>query len=91
MTTGVAKSLNVVLKDARDLPILWLLEELRDLLQKWFGNRKQQALSMTNELITWAKGEFHMRYNTSSTYEVEAINLMKYNVKYNGLSDHVNL
>ena len=32
MTTGVAKSLNVVLKDARDLPILWLVEELRNLL-----------------------------------------------------------
>ena len=52
MTTGVAKSLNVVLKDARDLPILWLVEELRNLLQKWFGNCKQQALSMTNELTT---------------------------------------
>ena len=32
-----------------------------------------------------------MRYNTSSTYEVEAINLIEYNVKYNGVSDHVNL
>ena len=28
MTTGVVESLNVVLKDARDLPI-WLIEELR--------------------------------------------------------------
>ena len=91
MTTGVAESLNVVLKDARDLPILWLIEELRNLLQKWFANRKQQTLSMTNELTTWAEGELRMRYNTSSTYEVEEINLMEYNVKYNGVSDHVNL
>ena len=30
MTTGVIESLNVVLKDARDLPILWLVEELRN-------------------------------------------------------------
>ena len=32
MTMGVAESLNVVLKDARDLPMLWLIEELRNLL-----------------------------------------------------------
>ena len=32
-----------------------------------------------------------MRYNTPSTCEVESINLMEYNVKYNGLSDQVNL
>ena len=51
MTMGIAKSLNAILKDVRDL-ILWLVEELRNLHQKWFANRKQQALSMTNELTT---------------------------------------
>ena len=50
MTTGIAESLNVVLKDGRDLPILQLIEELRNLLQKWFANCKQQALLMTTEL-----------------------------------------
>ena len=81
MTTGIAESLNVVLKDARDLPILQLIEELRYLLQKWFANRKQQALSMTIELTTWADGKHRIRFNTSLTYKVEAINSMKYNVK----------
>ena len=74
----------------RDLPVLQLIEELRNLLQKWFANHKQQALSMTTELTTWVDGELRVRYNTSSTYEVEAINSMEYNVKYNGVSDHVN-
>ena len=32
-----------------------------------------------------------MQYNISSTYEAETINLMEYNVKYNGVSGHVNL
>ena len=50
MTTGIAESFNVVLKNARDLPILQLIEELRNLLQKWFANCKQQALLMTTEL-----------------------------------------
>ena len=46
---------------------------------------------MTTGLTTWVDGELRVRYNTSSTYEVEAINSMKYNVKYNGVSDNVNL
>ena len=37
---GDAEILNYVLKDARDLSILWLVEELRNLLQKWFANLK---------------------------------------------------
>ena len=61
MTTRIAESLNIVLKDARDLPILQLIEELRNLLQKWFTNRKQQALSITTELITWVDGELRVR------------------------------
>ena len=91
MTTGIVESLNVVLKYARDLPILQLIEELRNLLQKGFTNRKQQALSMTIELTIWADGELRVRYNTLSTYEVKAMNSMEYNVKYNGVNDHVNL
>ena len=81
MTTGIVESLNIVLKDAKDLPILQLVEELRNLLQKWFANHKQQALSMTIELTTWADGKHRIRFNTSLTYKVEAINSMKYNVK----------
>ena len=36
MTTGIVESLNGALKSAEDLPILKLVEELRNLLQKWF-------------------------------------------------------
>ena len=36
MTIGIIESLNGVLKSVRDLPILKLVEELRNLLQKWF-------------------------------------------------------
>ena len=50
MTIGIIESLNVVLKNDKDLPILQLVEELRNLLQKWFVTRQQQALSMLTEL-----------------------------------------
>ncbi|KAL6333957.1 hypothetical protein AAG906_000008 [Vitis piasezkii] len=74
MTTGIVESLNVVLKNARDLPVLQLVEELRNLLQKWFMTRQQQAMSTSTELTMWADGELRSRYNMSATYLVEPIN-----------------
>ena len=50
MTTGIVQSLNAVLKNARDLPVLQLVEELRNLLQKWFVTRQQQAMSISTKL-----------------------------------------
>ena len=38
MTIGIIESLNVVLKNDKDLLILQLVEELRNLLQKWFDS-----------------------------------------------------
>nr|CAN66712.1 hypothetical protein VITISV_041525 [Vitis vinifera] len=91
MTTGIVESLNAVLKNARDLPVLQLVEELRNLLQKWFVTRQQQAMSMSTELTMWADGELCSRYNMSATYLVEPINSKECNVNYAGISAQVNL
>ena len=91
MTTGIVECMNVVLKDARDLPVVRMVEELRNLLQIWFSNRQQQALSMKFELTTWADMELRLRFNKSSGYEVESINSWEFNVKYVGVGNQVNL
>ncbi|RVW12731.1 hypothetical protein CK203_111680 [Vitis vinifera] len=65
--------------------------ELRNLLQKWFVTRQQQAMSMSTELTMWADGELHSRYNMSATYLVEPINSKECNVNYAGISAQVNL
>ena len=39
MTTGIVECMNVVLKYARDLLVVRMVEELRNLLQRWFSNR----------------------------------------------------
>ena len=44
--------MNVALKDARDLSVMRMVEELRNLLQRWFLKRQQQALVMKIELTT---------------------------------------
>ncbi|XP_075095292.1 uncharacterized protein LOC142173572 [Nicotiana tabacum] len=47
MTLNIAESLNAVTKDARELPIVELLEYMRTLLERW-----------TNEKLLKAKGTF---------------------------------
>ena len=61
--------MNAILKDARDLPVVRMVEELRNLLQRWFSNR-QQTLYMKSELTTWADMELRLRFNKSSGYKV---------------------
>ena len=39
MTTRIIECMNAVLKDAGDLSIVRMVEELRNLLQRWFSNR----------------------------------------------------
>ncbi|RVW50000.1 hypothetical protein CK203_082263 [Vitis vinifera] len=91
MTTGIVESLNAVLKNARDLPVLQLVEEMRNLLQKWFVTRQQQAMSMSTELTMWVDGELRSRYNMSARYLVEPINSKECNVNYADISAQVNL
>ncbi|XP_009620102.1 uncharacterized protein [Nicotiana tomentosiformis] len=47
MTSNIAESLNAVTKDARELPVVQLLEYMRTLLKRW-----------TNEKLLNAKGTF---------------------------------
>ncbi|XP_019235895.1 PREDICTED: uncharacterized protein LOC109216216 [Nicotiana attenuata] len=47
MTSNIAESLNEVTKDARELPVVELLEYMRTLLESW-----------TNEKLSKAKGTF---------------------------------
>ncbi|KAL6346179.1 hypothetical protein AAG906_027918 [Vitis piasezkii] len=79
----------MLLKNARDLPVLQLVGELRNLLQKWFVTRQQQAMSISTELTMWADGELRLRYNMSVTYLVEPINSKECNVKYVDISAQI--
>ena len=43
MTTNISESLNNVLKDARELPVIGLLEFIRSLIQRWFYERRSNS------------------------------------------------
>ncbi|GMN67343.1 hypothetical protein TIFTF001_036405 [Ficus carica] len=50
MTTNIAKSLNGVDQNARLMPVGFLVEWLRELLQRWFVERREEALKITSKL-----------------------------------------
>ncbi|XP_019265011.1 PREDICTED: uncharacterized protein LOC109242632 [Nicotiana attenuata] len=77
MTSNIAKSLNAVTKDARELSIVELLEYMRTLLERW-----------TNEKLLKAKGTFTYlgkKYNK----ELEDNRTMSLKLRVRASTDHI--
>ena len=55
LTTNVAECLNLCMRFARKLPMLTLDEFIRDMLQRWYYDRHQAALSMRYQLTNAAQ------------------------------------
>ncbi|KAK3193424.1 hypothetical protein Dsin_024734 [Dipteronia sinensis] len=53
MTTNIAESINSCLFEVRKLPITTMAEFIRDLLQRWFYNRRTNASEMFTYLTTF--------------------------------------
>lgn len=54
MTTNIAESLNSVDRKARLMPVGFLVEWLRELLQRWFVQRREEALNIKSKLAPYA-------------------------------------
>ena len=63
MTTNIAESFNSLDRKARLMPIGFLVEWVRELLQRWFVERREQALSTNSKLAP--KAELLLRTNFS--------------------------
>ncbi|XP_019232209.1 PREDICTED: uncharacterized protein LOC109212933 [Nicotiana attenuata] len=77
MTSNIAKSLNAITKDARELPIVDLLEYMRTLLESW-----------NNEKLLKAKGTFTYlgkKYNK----ELEDNRTLSQKMRVTASTDHI--
>ncbi|GMN70237.1 hypothetical protein TIFTF001_039281 [Ficus carica] len=63
MTTNIAESLNNVDRKARLMPVGFLVEWLRELQQRWFVARREEAIKLTSKLAP--KAEKLIRTNFS--------------------------
>ncbi|XP_075080137.1 uncharacterized protein LOC142165496 [Nicotiana tabacum] len=66
MTSNIAESLNVVTKDARELPIVELLEYMRTLLKRWTNEKLLKA----NGTFTYLGIKFKVRASTDYIHTV---------------------
>ncbi|KAK2661814.1 hypothetical protein Ddye_000388 [Dipteronia dyeriana] len=90
MTTNIAEVLNNCIQKDRRLPIAAAMEFLRDMLQKWFNDRREQAGKNPTYLGKAAVGHCNERNEWSLTYNVYPIELTRYLVKdgkHDGLVD----
>ncbi|KAG7534144.1 Transposase MuDR plant [Arabidopsis thaliana x Arabidopsis arenosa] len=92
MTSNVAESLNAVLKEARELPIVSTLEFIRGTLMTWFSKRREAATNHTQPMTPKVEEMVLRNYERSTSYEVIRINSELYEVKTTtGLSYVVDL
>nr|XP_009773418.1 PREDICTED: uncharacterized protein LOC104223643 [Nicotiana sylvestris] len=50
MTSNIAESINTANKDARELPVMRLLEYMTNLLQQWNNKNRKSAMETSTEL-----------------------------------------
>ncbi|CAE5979869.1 unnamed protein product [Arabidopsis arenosa] len=84
MTSNVAESLNAVLKEARELPIVSTLEYIRVLggtLMTWFEKRREKATQHDKPLTPKVEEIVQRNYERSTSYDVAKINNEQYEMK----------
>ncbi|KAK3204670.1 hypothetical protein Dsin_018716 [Dipteronia sinensis] len=80
MTTNIAESMNSCLLAVQKLPITTMAEFIRDLLQRWFYNRRTNAREMSTYLTTFADEHIKDRIETAHRCEIPPIHLNTFKV-----------
>ncbi|GJT51679.1 transposase, MuDR, MULE transposase domain protein [Tanacetum coccineum] len=74
MTSNSVESINALTKDVRKIPITSLMDWFRDLLQKWYYERRQKYEDAPDdELTPWATAKIKYRSLKSSNWSVKGI------------------
>lgn len=90
MTSNVAESLNAVLKEARELPIVSLLEFIRGTLRAWFSKRRDKAANQTYHITPKVAELIQATHERSPSLDVQKINELNYEVSTrSGMIFHV--
>ncbi|XP_022847562.1 uncharacterized protein LOC111370091 [Olea europaea var. sylvestris] len=74
MTTNNAESLNSLFKNAREFPVLAMVEQIRKTLQKWFYERHIEAEECATTLTPPIEDKMRKKYNDAKGLIVVPIN-----------------
>ncbi|XP_023634034.1 uncharacterized protein LOC111829354 [Capsella rubella] len=88
MTLNIVESMNTALSNGRSLPIVRLLESIRNMMTRWFAERREDAKSQLTTLSRGVEKLLEGRVTVSRLMEVQPINALRVQVQY-GTSLHV--
>ena len=91
MTSNIVECMNNCLRHARQLPITTLVEYIRDMMQKWFHERRETASKNETQLSRWATKKLTKKNEYSHKYTVRPIDNVNFNVKDGEKNGLVNL
>lgn len=92
MTSNLAESWNGVLREARELPVIRLVEFVRTKLMTWFATRREKANKTTANLSGRVLAILRKNFEKCGGYEVLGIAEKEYEVREKeGGGFHVNL
>ncbi|KAK3198484.1 hypothetical protein Dsin_021899 [Dipteronia sinensis] len=81
MTSNIAECINSCLRHARQFPVTVLIKYIRDMMQKWFHDRRTFTDSLHTQLTPWAI-KYLTEHNEESTfYTVCPIDWNEFEVK----------
>ncbi|GKA98385.1 hypothetical protein Tco_0826322, partial [Tanacetum coccineum] len=80
LTSNSAESVNSLSRKARKLPVTMLMEFFRELLQRWYFERKSDGDVGENELTPWVAAKVEHEIRKSHGLSVLGINVSEYQV-----------
>ncbi|XP_060210515.1 uncharacterized protein LOC132637444 [Lycium barbarum] len=91
VTTNNVKTMNFVLRKARELPIMACIYYIQNKLQNWFYQRKLDATGPSHDLTCWAEKILLEKISRGFTMKVENKTPVKFVVKDEGYQYNVDL
>ena len=91
MTSNNAESINAVLKEGRGFQLVALLENIRQLLTKWFHNRRELIEKNEDQMPPHVREVVESRYKESKKYEARPLNRVQFEVAGGNFTGMVDL
>ena len=91
LTTNIAENMNSLLRHARSLPIIPLVDYIRSHVQRWFYERREQAAARDAILTPAAQAIIDKQLELSRPMTVEPVSRNEFEVKHRGIVEVVHL
>ncbi|XP_022157216.1 uncharacterized protein LOC111023978 [Momordica charantia] len=91
MTTNISESINSTFSEARELPVICLLQNIRDLMQRWFYERRSFYSYQQIDITPWTANALRSSLKESRTMDIYPVDQYLYDVHNDDRHFNVNI